>query len=43
MLWNGNECENKKQKNLMTISRQPFPVKLKIDQNNCRLWDFLNI
>jgi hypothetical protein len=29
MLWNGNECGKTK---LMRISRQPSPVKIKIDQ-----------
>jgi hypothetical protein len=30
MLWNGNECGKKTE--VMRISRQPFPVKIKIDQ-----------
>jgi hypothetical protein len=30
MLWNGNECGKK----VMRILRQPFPVKVVIDQNN---------
>jgi len=30
MLWNGNECEKKTK--VMRISRQPFPVKIMIDQ-----------
>ena len=29
MLWNGNECGKNK---LMRISRQPFPVKIMVDQ-----------
>jgi len=29
MLWNGNECGKNK---IMRISRQPFPVKIMIDQ-----------
>ena len=29
MLWNGNECGKKK---VMRISRQPFPVKIMINQ-----------
>jgi hypothetical protein len=28
---------------VMRISRQPFPVKLKLDQNNWRMWNILNI
>ena len=33
MLWNGNECKKKKAKTkLMRISRQPFPVKIMVDQ-----------
>jgi hypothetical protein len=31
MLWNVNECEKKTNK-VMRVSRQPFPVKLMIDQ-----------
>ena len=29
MLWSGNECEKTK---VMRISRQPFPLKIMIDQ-----------
>ena len=28
---------------VMRISRQPFPVKIIIDQNNWRVWNLLNI
>ena len=28
---------------VMRISRQPFPVKIIIDQKNCRMWNLLNI
>ena len=28
---------------VMRISRQPFPVKIMIDQNNWRMWNLLNI
>jgi len=28
---------------LVRISRQPFPVKIMIDQNNWRIWNLLNI
>jgi len=30
MLWNGNECVKKTE--VMRLSRQPFPVKIIIDQ-----------
>jgi hypothetical protein len=40
MLWNGNECAKTK---VMRISRQPLPVKIIVDQNNWRMWNFLNI
>jgi hypothetical protein len=32
MLWNGNYCGKKTK--VMRISRQPFPVKIMIDQRN---------
>jgi hypothetical protein len=28
---------------VMRVSRQPFPVKIMIDQNNWRMWNLLNI
>jgi hypothetical protein len=40
MLWNGNELGKTR---VIRISRHPFPVKLMLDQKNCRMWNLLNI
>ena len=44
MLWNGNECGKKTK--VMRISRQPFPVKIMIDQKqieNVEFFKYLGI